>query len=315
MPRPGRIASLLASSTEMLYGLGLGDRVVAISHECDYPAVQIADKPRVTRTHVAAEAPSGDIDREVRQRVEQGEALYELDIDQLASLEPDLIVTQSQCDVCAVRYQDVLDAVASHPALRGTQVVSLNPTTLDEIFVDILRVGAAAGVPAEAERYVAVLRERVESVRQQTASLAKGERPRVVCIEWIDPVMVAANWMPELIALAGGQHDLTTAGQHSAYTPWSDVVQYDPEVVIVMPCGFDLARTLAEVPTMQRFAGWQQLSAVRNGRVWGVDGNAYFNRSGPRMVDSLEMVAHLIHPARFGEPAELDGERPWARIT
>lgn len=313
MPTPERIASLLASSTEILYALGLGDRVVAISHECDFPA-EATTKPRVTRTNVAAEAPSGQIDRQVRSMVSQGAALYELDVEALAALAPELIVTQSQCDVCAVRYQDVLDAVNSHPALRETRVVSLNPMTLDEIYADILRVGEAADVLDEAQCYVELLRVRVKAIRQQTESLAADERPRVVCIEWIEPLMVAANWMPELIELAGGQQPLPGGGQHSTYGDWSEVLRYDPEIVVVMPCGFDLARTVEETPTLARMEGWSGLTAVRQGQVWAVDGNAYFNRSGPRMIESLEILAHLVHPTRFAPPKLAAADRPWVRV-
>lgn len=311
--QPARIASLLASSTEMLYGLGLGDRVVAISHECDFPA-EATTKPRVTTTNVAATASSGEIDQQVQTLLQAGAPLYEIDVERLAELRPDLIVTQAQCDVCAVRYEDVVRAVETHPQLYGARIVSLNPMTLDDIFADILRVGEAAGVVPAASRYVAELRARVEAICAKTAALSASERPRTAFIEWIEPLMLAANWTPELIAMAGGTNLLTKAGVHSSWIDWPAVAALDPEVIVVGPCGFDLPRTLDEAVALPKLAGWSELSAVRTGRVYAVDGNAYFNRSGPRMVESLEIVAHVIHPGLFPPPQLPDCEPPWRRI-
>ncbi len=305
---PRRIASLLASGTEILYGLGLGDRVVAVSHECDYPA-EIAGKPRVTVSHVAA-ATSGAIDDQVRQKLAAGEPLYGIDEAQLVELAPDLIVTQAQCDVCAVKYEDVLSLVRSHVALKDTRVVALNPMTLDDIFADVLRVGDATHARPAGEVYVQNLERRVAAVRDKTILLRPDQRPRVAAVEWIDPLMLAANWMPQLIELAGGLQPLDAAGRHSTYSSWSDVVRFDPQVVLVMPCGFDLARAIAESSTLAQQPGWSELNAVQMGRVYAVDGNAYFNRSGPRIVDSLEILAGLLHPEIFGWPAESKGGVP-----
>jgi len=300
--KPQRIASLLASATEILYGLGVGDRVVAVSHECDFPA-EANDKPRVTRTNVAHRASSSEIDREVRESTASGRALYEVDFPRLAELAPDLIVTQAQCDVCAVRYQDVLDAVDQWESLRGTEIVPLNPMTIADIFADIRRVGQATERQGEAEIYVNALLERVESVRQVGQAIPDADRPRAACLEWIDPPMLAANWTPGLIELAGGRYPPSTvAGQHSQVTAWEEIVDYDPQVLIIMPCGFDLKRTLAESTGLPRMPGWHETSAARAERVYAVDGNAYFNRSGPRIVDSLEILAHLIHPDHFAAP-------------
>lgn len=298
---PQRIASLLASGTEILYALGLGSRVVAVSHECDFPP-EVCHKPRVTATRVAHHEASRAIDDQVREMSSAGQALYELDVPRLIELAPELIVTQAQCDVCAVRYADVLEAVAREPALAGTRVVALNPLTLEAIFDDIVRVGQAAGARAAAAEYVGRLQARVESVRKTSAALPLERRPRVVSIEWIEPVMVAANWMPELIELAGGRHELTVAGAHTGYTSWDDVRAYDPEVILIAPCGFDLPRTVVESAPLADLAGWRELAAVRTGRVYAADGNAYFNRSGPRMIESLLIVAHLLHPDRFPPP-------------
>ncbi|MBX3411546.1 MAG: cobalamin-binding protein [Pirellulales bacterium] len=311
--RPQRIASLLASSTEMLYALGLGDRLVAVSHECDFPA-EAATKPRVTTTNVAASASSGEIDQQVQTMLQSGAALYEIDVERLAALQPDLIVTQAQCDVCAVRYEDVVRAVETHPALRQARIVAFNPMTLDDIFTDILRVGEAAGVAPVAAQYVAGLQARVENIRHRATSLGEEQRPRTACIEWIEPMMLAANWTPELVKIAGGKNLLTKAGVHSTWIEWPAVVALDPEVIVVGPCGFDLARTLEEATVLPALPGWSELTAVRAGRVYAVDGNAYFNRSGPRMVESLEILAHLLHPQLFGPPHLPDREPPYCRL-
>jgi iron complex transport system substrate-binding protein len=309
-----RIASLLASGTEMLFGMGLGDQVVAVSHECDYPAAA-STRPRVTRTHVAAEAPSGQIDQQVRAMLAGGAALYEIDVPRLTSLRPDLIVTQAQCDVCAVRYQDVLDLVGDRAELSGTAVVALNPMSLDDVFADIRQVGQAAGCPDRADNYVDSLRARVEAVRQRTAPLPLAARPRVTAIEWIEPLILGGNWMPELIEIAGGRCPLAVAGRHSEYIDWPAVREFDPQVVVIMPCGFDLRRTLEEAPALARLPDWADVAAVGGGRVFAVDGNAYFNRSGPRLVESLELLAHLLHPALFAPPADADGTwRAWESL-
>jgi iron complex transport system substrate-binding protein len=311
---PRRIASLLASGTEILYGLGLGDRVVAVSHECDFPAAALG-KPRVTTSHVAAPT-SVQIDTQVREMLASGQALYSIDAAKLVELAPDLIVTQAQCDVCAVKYEDVLALVRDEPVLHDTRVVALNPMTLRDIFADIRRVGEATSVPDAAREYVAGLESRVAAIRARTDALSPADRPRVAAIEWIEPLMLAGNWMPELLELAGGTQPIAGHGRHSTYNSWQDVVDFDPQVLLVMPCGFDLARAVAESDALFQQPGWKDLSAVRAGRVFALDGNAYFNRSGPRIVDSLEIVAGLLHPELFDMPVEMrDGIRVWQRLA
>ncbi len=309
-----RIASLLASSTEILYGLGLGERIVAVSHECDYPP-DAATKPRVTSTRVDAAASSRDIDEQVRGMSEQRASLYEIDVPRLAELRPDLIVTQAQCDVCAVRYEDVLAAVAGQPELRGAEVVALNPHTLEDIFADIRRVGRAAQRDDEADAFIAALQARVEAVRTKAAGLPAERRPRVLAIEWIDPIMVAGNWTPAMIEIAGGVNCLASPGAHSPYVDWSAVRREDAEVVIIMPCGFDLRRTLTEARLLTELPGWGDLAAARRGAVFAVDGNAYFNRSGPRMVDSLEILGRLIHPELFRESSIAEHAEVWRPLV
>ena len=300
---------MLSSATEMLFALGLGEQVVAVSHECDYPP-GVEDRLRVTISHVDAAALSGAIDSQVKQTLAAGEPLYGIDETLLRQLAPDLVVTQSQCDVCAINHDDVLDVVRRIDPAGEIPVLALNPQTLSDIFADILNIGLATDRFTEAETLVQKLSNRVESIREATAGLSETERPRTAMIEWIDPPMLAANWAPELLEIAGGRCPLVTPGTHSTYAAWSEVVALDPEVIVVMPCGFDLARSVQEAATLAEFEGWHELTAVRTGRVFAVDGNALFNRSGPRIVESVELLAHLLHPERFDEPAANAGQPP-----
>jgi iron complex transport system substrate-binding protein len=318
-----RIASLLSSSTEMLFGLGLGAQVVAVSHECDYPEAA-RHLPRATRSRIDSAQPSAAIDEQVRALAAAGEALYEVDGELLGRLEPNLIVTQAQCDVCAVRYQDVLKLVSGSSALRGAAVLALNPTSLDEILDDIQRVATAAGAEEAGRSYVAelgsrirkaesrwleefrseVLKEFVNLVRpgvpyEMPASNAAMQRafesrPRVVCLEWLAPLMTAGNWTPDLIKQAGGECCLAAACRHSGYVEWAKVAACNPDVLLIAPCGFDLQRSQAEAQTLWQLPGFADLAAVASGRAYVLDGNAYLNRSGPRIVDSLEILAGLF---------------------
>lgn len=313
MESPRRIASLISSATEMLYRLGLGLRVVGVSHECDYPP-EVAGLPRLTRSLVDAAASSRQIDDQVRTLTSEQSALYAIDVARLAELAPDLIVTQAQCDVCAVRYDDVVDAVRDTPALHGVKIVALNPSRLADVLADMRRLADATGVAQRGAEVVALLEARVERVRGVTDRLSSGDRPRVACLEWIDPPMLAANWTPELVTFGGGEAGLVEAGVHSTYADWEAIVRYDPEVVVIMPCGFDCPRAIDEAQSLPARPGWDALSAVRGGRVYAVDGNAYFNRSGPRLVDSLELLAHLFHPRQFAPPADVS-PGSWRRLA
>ena len=295
---PQRIASLLPSATEVLWALGLDERVVAVSHECDFPAAA-KERPRATRSLVDGSAASGQIDDEVRRRLAAGEPLYELDRPLLARLAPDLIITQAQCDVCAVKLADVIEFVRKTPAVAAAEVLAIQPEGLDDVLRDVQQIGRAAGSEAAALELVAELAARIDRVRNAAGSLDRPARPSVVCIEWIDPLMTAGNWVPELVELAGGESLLAAKGEHSPYVKWDSIRKRNPDVIIVAPCGFDLNRTIAEAQTLQLLPGWDELAAVKQGRVWAVDGNAYFNRSGPRIVDSLEIVAHILHPGIF----------------
>jgi iron complex transport system substrate-binding protein len=314
MKTPQRIASLISSATEILYLLDLGDRVVGVSHECDYPG-EVAARPRLTRSLVASAASSRAIDDQVRSLAGEQSALYEIDVTALAELAPDLIITQAQCDVCAVRYQDVIDAVRTTPALHNARVLALNPSSLADVLDDIRRVGEATGKELEATLHRAMLSIRVAGVQIKALSQPRDKFPRVACLEWIDPPMLAANWMPELVTSAGGDPGrLVQAGKHSTYAEWRQIIRFDPQVIVIMPCGFDLERTIAEAQVLVDVPGWSELSAVRAGRVFAADGNAYFNRSGPRLVDSLEILAHLFHPELFGPPLA-PPQQAWRRLV
>jgi iron complex transport system substrate-binding protein len=311
-----RIASLLSSATEILCGLGLQAQLVAISHECDDPA-EILSLPRATRTRLDPTLNSRAIDNQVRAWMEAGEPLYEVDQRLLEQLAPDLIVTQAQCDVCAVRLEDVEAVVANSPALRQTRIVSLHPASLSDVLAEIVLLGTAAGVPEVALEYRRQLEARIARIRLASEQLPRNRpRRRVALIEWIEPLMLSGNWMPEIVELAGGEHALTQPGKHSPYLAWDQLLEYDPEVVIVAPCGFDLPRTLQEAAVLTAAEPWKQLSAVRANRAFALDGNAYINRSGPRLVDSLEILAHLIYPEQFPAPDSVpEPARVWCPLV
>lgn len=290
-----RICSLLPGATEVVAALGLADQLVAISHECDYPP-GIGTKPVVVQSAVDTERThSPDIDRQVRSMLRAGDNLYRLDESLLRRVHPTLIITQSLCEVCAVTPSEV------ERALEGLEprpkVLSLTASGLEEVFRDIESIGAAVGREDRARAWVRELHERLETVRSRVAR----ERPRqVACLEWLDPIYSAGHWMPELVQLAGGRDLLGEAGQQSRQIPWEHVVESAPEVMVLMPCGFDIPRTLSEAHLVASRPGWKDVPAVRSGEVYAVDGPAYFNRAGPRLVDGAELLAELFHPQRFG---------------
>jgi iron complex transport system substrate-binding protein len=289
-----RIVSLVPHATELLFALDLGDMVVGVTHECDYPP------EAQLRTHVTRDVlPSGlspaQIDAAVRERTERGEAIYELDTSVLEALEPDLIVTQALCPVCAVSYDDVV-AVAERMDSRPT-VVSLDPKTFGETIGDARTIAQATGAKEAALLLVASTSRRVDKVK---VAVKGAERPRVACLEWLDPVFVAGHWTPQLVELAGGEDVLGFPGEHSEQTTWETVAAAEPDIVVVMPCGYDAATSLE-----QARAYAPQLASVGARRVVAVDASAYFSRPGPRLVDGLELLAHVLHPARV--PAPPDG--------
>lgn len=304
-----RIISLLSSATEMLCGLGLADVLLAVSHECDWPP-EIVARPKATSSVIDSRQSSEAIDRQVKELLSRGLPLYRVDQELLASLRPELIVTQAQCDVCAVRYQDVVDSVATTPELAGAKVVALNPSSIDDVLSDIASLGHITGRASQAQTWLAELRGRIDRVRKSIDTLSSAERPRTAIIEWTEPLMLAANWTPELLAWAGGDCPLVIQGQHSVYHNWTALAAFDPEVVIVAPCGFGLDRAIEEAHKLALTQPvWNSLAAVRAGRVFAMDGNAYLNRSGPRLVDTLEILARIVQRDRFEPFAPGDPRR------
>ena len=305
MVTPLRIVSLLPSATEIVCALGLADQLVGVSHECDYPDA-IVGRPVVTAAKINPRAASAEIDRDIRRLLRDGLGVYRIDTERLRQLRPDLIVTQDQCDVCAVPFAEV-ERAARECLGPDVTIIALKPTRLDDIFDDIARVAASTERSAAGETLVAQLRQRLDAIRDRV--LRVRSRPRVACIEWIEPLMVGGNWIPELVALAGGSYDLVSPGAHSPAMSWPDFATYAPDVIVVMPCGFKLAQTEAELSALTTRPEWPRLPAVRNRRVYLADGNAYFNRPGPRIVDSAELLAGLIQPGFFAAGMPADGWR------
>jgi iron complex transport system substrate-binding protein len=292
-----RIVSLLPSATEIICQLGLAEQLVGVTHECDHPPC-VRGLPRVTRTLIPHDASSREIDKQVREQLQTQKALYTLDMTMLERVQPDLIVTQALCDVCAVAEAEVTAAACSLPG--RPRVVNLEPMRLAEVFDSIRSVGEAAGVPEKAEDVIAALVARVEAVTNRTSAIS--HRPRVVLLEWIDPPFSCGHWSPELVRLAGGSEGLGVEGRPSRTLAWDEVVAYDPEVLVVACCGFNTERTRADLPILERYPHFAELTCARTGRVFVVDGNAYFSRPGPRLVDSLEILAHLLHPHIHPQP-------------
>jgi len=307
MPVMNRIVSLLPSATEIICELGLGDRLVGVTHECDWPPF-VRDLPKVTRTAIPHEATSREIDALVRERLEDEKALYSLDMEALARLRPDLIVTQALCDVCAVSDAEVRAAACALPG--QPKVIDLEPMRLAEVFESLHIVAQAAGVTHSAEAAVARLESRVTAVSRRSASIE--DRPSVVFLEWIDPPFCAGHWTPELIRLAGGIESIGQEGRPSRTIAWDEIVRADPEVLVLASCGFDVPRIRQDVPFLTGNPGFGDLSCVRNGRIFLIDGSAYFNRPGPRLVDSLEILANALHPGIHPLPVGLAAAERWS---
>jgi iron complex transport system substrate-binding protein len=290
-----RICSLLPGATEIVCALGLADQLVAVTHECDYPA-EVRRLPVITRSAVGGRTHgSRAIDQHVSAAGHDGSSLYSLDHDLLATLAPDLVLTQELCGVCAISYTEVAPAVARLSGART--VLSLSPRTLEGILGTIVEVGEATGVAEHAVAFVQSLRDRIASVRTR-ASVARTQ-PRTFAMEWLDPPYTAGHWVPEMVRLAGGHDALGREAGFSETISWETIVSYDPEVVVFMPCSFDLERGAEELSDVSFPAEWADVAAVRAGRVAMVDSSAYFSRSGPRVVDGLEILAEIIHPELF----------------
>jgi iron complex transport system substrate-binding protein len=301
-----RVVSLLPSATEIVFAIGAEASLVGVTHECDFPPTA-AQIPPLTRSHIPAGIPSAQIDAAVSASLNSLGSLYELDFQRLEALKPDLILTQRLCDVCAVSFDRVEDAVSKLP--WGPQVLNLEPHSLADVLGTIQTVGGALGRGEAAQKVVASLRARIEAVRERSAGATR--RPRVLCLEWVDPPFCAGHWIPELIEIAGGRCDLGNLHRPSTRLQWSRVVESAPEVIVLTCCGYTLERCAADGEVLARFPGAQDLPAVREGRVYATDGSAYFSRPGPRLVESLEILAHIVHPQLFPAPRL---ERAFSRL-
>ena len=289
-----RICSLLPSATEILYALGLGDCVVGVTHECDFPP-EAASKPALIRPRVDPLAAPAEIDRQVSELTARGESIYAVDADLLAKLSPDLIVTQDLCHVCAASPDDLATALARLP--RMPQVLSLTPHTLAEVWDDIRRVGEATERRDQAEELVAALDRRLGET--EAAAARGGSRPRVLCLEWLAPYFVGGHWVPEMVARAGGADVLGRAGEPSRRVSAEQIAESDAEVIVVMPCGYGLDRSAEEFGAMQLPADWRELPAIRRRCVFAVNANGYFSRPGPRLADGVALLAQIFHHDRF----------------
>ena len=300
-----RIASFLASGTEIVHALGLADALVAISHECDFPA-DVLDRPRLSRPRFDPTGlDSGAIDRAVRDAMTQHGSVYQVDGALLERLRPDLVLTQAVCEVCAVPTPGVIDEVRS----RGlaARVESLDAHSLDDILASIVQVARAAGVPERGERLAADLRARIVDVRRAVGMAA---RPRVLAIEWLDPPFMPGHWVPEMIDAAGGENLIGGAGSHSEQAPWSALEGLDPDVLLIMPCGYGLDASVADADRHAEQLVRIAPRAVEAGRAFVVDGSSYMNRSGPRVAAGVELIAGLLHPDRVAPPG-LDRAATW----
>lgn len=295
MPETHRIVSLIASATEIVAALGAEPQLVGRSHECDFPPL-VSELPVCSDARIDVTASGGEIDRQVKNTLQEGLSVYRVFEDVLEQLKPTVIITQTMCDVCAVSLKDVEQAICERFE-TSPELVVLEPMCLADIWTDITKVGQAIGAINEANTLVTDcqtrLRDLAESIRQQK------HHPQVACIEWLDPLMCAGNWVPELVQIAGGHNMFGTVGQHSPWMSWEELAAADPEQIVILPCGWDIPRVREEMSCLSKVPQWQQLTAVQNGQVFVTDGNQYFNRPGPRVVESAEILAEIFHPGEY----------------
>ncbi|MBK0377669.1 cobalamin-binding protein [Mucilaginibacter segetis] len=290
-----RIVSLLPAATEIVCALGLEDKLVGISHECDFPE-SIRHLPVCTKANLPDGLSSATIDEKVKEILAEALSVYTVNREQIKALQPDVVITQAQCEVCAVSLQEVEQALDNYLD-KPAHIISLQPNNLEDIFGDITRVAGALNVQAEGERLLEDMQERVDIIRHKLKFMES--KPTVACIEWLQPMMVSGNWIPQLVSIAGGKPILAEAGKHSPYVDWETIKQADPDVLLLMPCGFSIERTMRELHLLFELPGFAETKAVKNDRVYIADGNHYFNRSGPRIVDSIEILAEIIHTKQF----------------
>ena len=303
-----KIVSLLPSATEIVCALGLEDSLVGITHECDFP-VNIADRPALTASRISHETMSSlEIDHAVRRQLDGHGSIYDLDTAKLESLKPDLILTQELCDVCAVSYKTVLKAAKMYVA--DAQVVSLEPNTIDDIFENIKTIGELAGIANRAEKLVDELQDRLGSIRKRIdESVPASQRPRTFMLEWLEPPFAPGHWVPEQVAIAGGTVLLGEAGKPSVTTTFEAIRESNPEVMVLIPCGYYTHDILRQLEFTNFPTNWREIDAVKNDQVWALDATSYFSRPGPRIVDGVEILAKILHPDIFGEPKDLEAVR------
>jgi iron complex transport system substrate-binding protein len=299
---PTRVVSLIASATETVCALGARDLLVGRSHECDFPE-DVKELPVLTSPKFLVNGSSYEIDQRVKAILQEGLSVYRVDAEKLKALRPHVIITQDHCEVCAVSLKDVELALCDWSG-RAAKIVSLRPDRLADIWQGIRQVARALGRESKGESVLAKLRARMQVIAEMSATGSR--RPRVASIEWIEPLMAGGNWMPELVEMAGGENLFGQVGQHSPWLEWDELVAADPDVIVVHPCGFDITHSLQDMPLLSYRPGWRDLKAVREARVLVADGNHYFNRPGPRIVESLEILAEIFHPELF--PSRYEGK-------
>lgn len=292
---PPKIISLLPAATEIVCALGLEKQLVGRSHECDFPA-SVRQLPVCSEANIPDNLSSADIDKKVKELLYDALSIYTVNRETIRELAPDIVITQAQCDVCAVSLEDVEEALKDYLD-KQAQIISLQPESLEDIFNNIREVANALGVVESGERLIEDLQERVEIVRHKLKYV--DSNPTVACVEWLEPLMVSGNWVPELVTIAGGISILAEPGKHSPFVRWLDIQQADPDIILVMPCGFSIERTMKEMHLLLQLPGFADMKAVKNNRLYIIDGNQYFNRPGPRIVDSIEILAEIIHPKQF----------------
>ncbi|WP_395626190.1 cobalamin-binding protein [Daejeonella sp.] len=290
-----RIISLLPAATEIICALGLEHQLVGRSHECDYPA-NIANLPVCSSAKFISGSNSAEIDRQVKEILSDSLSIYEIDRDLIKQLSPDVIITQAQCEVCAVSLNDV-ELALKDLLEKECQIISLQPNGLDDIYQEIQLLADQLGVPEAGAELLELSEERINIIQHKLKFIS--DRPSVACVEWLDPLMIAGNWTPEIVEIAGGTPVLTLAGKHSSYINFEDILKANPDILVLMPCGFSIQRTLQEINLLLDLPGWTDLKAVQNQKIFIVDGNQYFNRSGPRITDSIEIMAEIINPKQF----------------
>ncbi len=291
-----RIVSLIASSTEIVCALGFEGQMVGRSHECDFPA-SVVSLPALTEPKFNTEGSSYEIDERVKTILQEALSVYRVHAEELEAARPDVIITQTQCEVCAVSLKDVEEAVCGFTGGQAPQIVSLEPNGLGDVWEDIRKVARALDAEDRGEALIGRLRARMKEIVARSETIA--DPPTVGCIEWIDPLMAAGNWVPTMVKMAGGTNLFGKENEHSSWMEWETLRDADPDVIVLLPCGYDIEKTRQEMAALTGKAGWDDLKAVRNARVYLTDGNQYFNRPGPRLAESLEIFAEIFHPEVF----------------